>query len=582
MTPKSAFYLCSDITIINDKYAVIADKGTINPMIAFFTDLYLILLILLAILLLLLVILLCCCCQKISKKPVDKISLVNSQSNVVISDEVYKQIQEKFEKSKKPDNHQSLLSKLGSPVTQSELVQIDEKPNEETPASSKPAKFENAKNHVENFFDKPSFVPAENQDLEKINDKAKHLKDNESQTLNEPKPNLSFSQIDNMCIQKKEEVQVNDSEKIDDKASHFVNKVESIPPQNQDSALMENYKTCIENKTEEPVIEHPVQLDYKNEEEVQQDSKKEEEKNNLESVTGKSDIFKTAILEKPMEEKGDNIQSEQKLNEKTEEIPKAEQKEPEILKRSEKELEIPKVIEKPTELKEENKVEEIKSDMIGGLLMKEFEKIAMQSIKKVVESKQTEKVSEYRLVKQDTGLVSWKDTHFIFIIDCSGSMKGKRWESVISGYLKCLEKLKNMIGVTVSVFTFDDEIYDLCKEVSPKSAIDQTKRLKFGGKGTNYEKAIKRGIGLMEKSKLQDHLTCFLFLSDGQGGYPTDYVNKLINMKTQGKKILFYTIACETDDEEDLIRIAKALDGEHYKALNCEAAAIVFQNILGV
>jgi len=218
---------------------------------------------------------------------------------------------------------------------------------------------------------------------------------------------------------------------------------------------------------------------------------------------------------------------------------------------------------------------------LGSMLSSVVEKAALTEIKKVVESHQTEAVAENRAVTE-TGKVEWRKTHFIFIIDCSGSMKGSRWESVKTGYTDVLLRMKKMPEIVVSSFTFDDKVNPFCKERNPEFALKIAKNMPFGGKGTDYKRAMEYAISIMKKAKNQEYLPVFVFLSDGMGGYPTDEIKELKTMRGSGKKTLFYTIACETDEEEEMIQMSKELEGEHYKVLSVDAAKIVFANILGV
>lgn len=212
----------------------------------------------------------------------------------------------------------------------------------------------------------------------------------------------------------------------------------------------------------------------------------------------------------------------------------------------------------------------------------EMEQNFMESIKKVVESKQAEDIKEFVKPKETGGKMVWTKTHFIFVLDCSGSMKGARWDSVVVGFSTCLHRIKRMKEVCVSAFTFDVKPNPFCRERSPHQAILTLNQIPFTGKGTDYKRALKYAIALMNKAKHNDYLVCIMFLSDGFGGYPTECINELRTMKTKGKKILFYTIACDTEEETEMIKMTKELEGEHYKVTDPEAAKFVFANILNV
>jgi len=217
----------------------------------------------------------------------------------------------------------------------------------------------------------------------------------------------------------------------------------------------------------------------------------------------------------------------------------------------------------------------------SGILARVLQEALLNSIKKIVASKQAEGIEEFKKM-EESGKASWSKTHFIFILDCSGSMKGARWDAVRIGYDTCLKKIQSMTNVFVSAFSFDIKVNPFCKEKVPAVAMVNSVKIPFTGKGTNYKRALEYAISLMKQTKRKDYLTCVMFLSDGLGGYPDEGVKEILQMKEDGRKIIFYTIACETDEEEDMIKMATDLGGEHYKVTTAEASRIVFSAILSV
>ena len=216
-----------------------------------------------------------------------------------------------------------------------------------------------------------------------------------------------------------------------------------------------------------------------------------------------------------------------------------------------------------------------------SLISSAVEDAAQAFIKKVIASNQEEELKEHKIIDKD-GKATWKKTHFIFMIDCSGSMKGSRWEAVKLGFTTCLQKLKHMKEIQVSAFTFDDKPTLFCREKTPKDVIPKIKNLPFTGNGTNYKRAMDFTISLIAKAQKYSYLSCVLFLSDGLGGYPQDSVNELLVLKGKGRKIAFCTIACETDEDNDMMLLANGLRGEHYKLINLEASKVIFSTILQI
>ena len=215
------------------------------------------------------------------------------------------------------------------------------------------------------------------------------------------------------------------------------------------------------------------------------------------------------------------------------------------------------------------------------ILLAILQKVLLDSIKKVVTSDQIEKVKDYVETKSN-GKAVWLKTHFIFAIDCSGSMRGVRWDSVIAGLESFLWNISNMKDIAVTAFTFDTKVNPFCKERSVETAINNLKEIPFTGKGTNYRRAMDYAIEIISRSEKKDYLSCIMFLSDGLGGYPDESMEKLIKMKEEGQKLIFYTIACVTDEEDEMIQMSTDMGGEHYKVVNAEASRLVFSTILNV
>lgn len=210
-----------------------------------------------------------------------------------------------------------------------------------------------------------------------------------------------------------------------------------------------------------------------------------------------------------------------------------------------------------------------------------IEKVLMDSIKKVVKSNQAESASKFRTLRAD-GKFAWVNTHFIFAIDCSRSMKGVRWESVMIGFETFLRKVKDMQEIVLSTYTFDTKVNPCYKEITINEAIEHPSEITFTAGGTNYKKSLEYTIELLEKTLRPDYLACIIFLSDGLGGYPGEGIAKLKKMREEGRKILFYTIGCATEDDADMITMATELSGEHYNVVNAEASRLVFSAILKV
>jgi uncharacterized protein YegL len=235
----------------------------------------------------------------------------------------------------------------------------------------------------------------------------------------------------------------------------------------------------------------------------------------------------------------------------------------------------------PVKEKQEEVLLEQSPALIDSPDFKAMENIFIDSIQKIIESDQINDAQDFRELRK-SGRFNWKRTHFVFVIDCSGSMRGTRWDSVKFGLKVCLNRLKAMDEIRVSGFTFDDEVHDFCREALPKDAIKLSQGMVFSAKGTDYIVALEHAMEIIKNAEHKDYLACIMFLSDGLGGLPEDAIEKLKEMRKEGTKILFYTIACATEDDDDMRIMSTNLGGEHYKVTNSEASKIVFTKILEV
>eukprot|EP00831_Metopus_contortus_P023960 TRINITY_DN21009_c0_g1_i1.p1 TRINITY_DN21009_c0_g1~~TRINITY_DN21009_c0_g1_i1.p1 ORF type:complete len:149 (+),score=33.43 TRINITY_DN21009_c0_g1_i1:161-607(+) len=122
------------------------------------------------------------------------------------------------------------------------------------------------------------------------------------------------------------------------------------------------------------------------------------------------------------------------------------------------------------------------------------------------------------------------------------------------------------------------------KEMNSKIVMEKISHLYFGGKGTAYGRAIDQIIYLIMKAKKehQDYLNCILFFSDGAGDSPTTELAKLSQIKKDGRKILLFTIASETEEDDDLQQMAIVMNGDHYSTNSSEALKQIFHKILSL
>jgi uncharacterized protein with von Willebrand factor type A (vWA) domain len=163
-------------------------------------------------------------------------------------------------------------------------------------------------------------------------------------------------------------------------------------------------------------------------------------------------------------------------------------------------------------------------------------------------------------------------------------MRGERWAAVKASYKKCLSELMKMKDIIVTTFTYDKEVYPHVNQMAPGKAIKEREKLPFmADEETYYTKAMDKMVESMQeiKEEYKEFCTFLIFLSDGVGEDPTAPVEEIMKMKEDGRKVVFYTIACATTEEETMKSMSDRIGGEHRRIKKPEDSQYVFTQILG-
>ena len=161
-------------------------------------------------------------------------------------------------------------------------------------------------------------------------------------------------------------------------------------------------------------------------------------------------------------------------------------------------------------------------------------------------------------------------------------MRGTRWRQLTRTYTAFLEHIQDMNTVIVSTITFDDIAHLFYKELPPREAKMKGDKLPCTWKGTKYSAALKEVIKLLTECSPQysAYLCNIIFLSDGQSESPTAEMTELVKLKDAGKALTINTIACETEEDDDLIRMTCMLEGQHFGASSASVLTAIFDQIL--
>lgn len=202
---------------------------------------------------------------------------------------------------------------------------------------------------------------------------------------------------------------------------------------------------------------------------------------------------------------------------------------------------------------------------------------------KTVSSQQKEEVKENRIVEAETQKATWVNTHFIFAVECTGTMTGTKWLSISSGFKKTMEILQKMEKVSVTVFSFHEKINMCAKELD---STDDLKKVKLDfkkGPKAVFEVALDAVIESLvsqESGKLKGCAAVIFLIGQGKGGPSNKQVERLSALKKEGKKILFYSFSIENEADSEIEDIAKALNGEHYRVLKNTAIKTLLPDVI--
>jgi len=204
-----------------------------------------------------------------------------------------------------------------------------------------------------------------------------------------------------------------------------------------------------------------------------------------------------------------------------------------------------------------------------------------KGVKLLIASKQNEEITDYKVMNKN-GKAIWKNTHFIFILDCSNTMAGTRWNYTVDGYIECIKHLNGMTNIIISGFSFDTIRNPFCREKVPAKAPINKMLIPYTGKARKYERALKYTAQIIKRCLNKDYLSCVILISNGSGGY-TDKDSKELLKQIEGeRKMVTYIIgaACNKGEDKDMIKLARDLNGEYYSVAEPEIIGDVLLSVL--
>jgi uncharacterized protein YegL len=166
----------------------------------------------------------------------------------------------------------------------------------------------------------------------------------------------------------------------------------------------------------------------------------------------------------------------------------------------------------------------------------------------------------------------FESLHYILLLDGSGSMAGVRWKNLIEAVgelIKIRCQLKTNDRMTIIVFSSSAELY--CSDRDMQQVNLDELRERKPSDSTSFKEAFAFVNTCISNTKREFGLDtvhnqyAIIFMSDGEGDYPTGELDKLCNDHSQVIR-KFWTLALtgEVDSWEILEEINKKMKGSFY------------------
>ncbi|GMF16075.1 unnamed protein product [Phytophthora lilii] len=108
--------------------------------------------------------------------------------------------------------------------------------------------------------------------------------------------------------------------------------------------------------------------------------------------------------------------------------------------------------------------------------------------------------------------------HHVFVLDCSGSMRGGPWNELLKGVREYLHNRikRGAVQDVVSVVTFGGVSRIANERAKITNAVNRV--VKFGGGGTNYAKGLRPASAILSRTHVDKYKPVLIFFTDGRPG----------------------------------------------------------------
>ncbi|CAI5706320.1 unnamed protein product [Peronospora farinosa] len=188
-------------------------------------------------------------------------------------------------------------------------------------------------------------------------------------------------------------------------------------------------------------------------------------------------------------------------------------------------------------------------------------------------------VSGHRFVCSHTSVTGL--IHHVFVLDCSGSMRGKPWQKLVEGVRKyILSRLAS--GATqdlVSVVTFGNQGIIEYERVPIESA--PYRRIEFHGGGTFYSNGLREANALFSRTALDEYKPVLIFFTDGRPADTKKGPKMAMDVRARYEKfgLQSFVVGYGRASELGVADLAKRLGGSVHRTLTPAHFGETFRSI---
>jgi len=172
-------------------------------------------------------------------------------------------------------------------------------------------------------------------------------------------------------------------------------------------------------------------------------------------------------------------------------------------------------------------------------------------------------------------------THFVFVLDSSGSMSGHKWNMLLEALKVFLEKVGQEPSNLATLISFSSTEQQQVTIASPdiSSFIKRNgfSEISFFNGGTDFCAALRKAIETIDQISGLD--VNIVMISDGYASYPSEEISGIKMRQSKYSQLLFYTIGieCTGDAKVCMQKMSNTIGGKYDDASPEELCGKIFE-----